>query len=134
MAHIGRLAGAILVSTEGRHYLIGDCKVPCDFEAEGFMPPVADRNVLEQPYVAIEALRPVVFRDAVCLSQIEGERLAQRLVDSFLIFRNGSVSERLWRLVLAQSKKDAEGYYDVNWLMMMPHGIWDIVRDQVLRC
>lgn len=133
MAYIGRLAGAILVQTGREHYLVGDCKEPCDFEAAGFMP-VADRPVLEQPYVLIEALRPVVWKEPYFTTSLEGEELAQKLVDSFLIFRNGSVSERLWRLVMIQSKKSPEGSYDINWLCGMPSGIWDMVRDQILRC
>ncbi len=134
MAKIGRLAGAILAETAGRFYLVGDCKVPCDFEAEGFMPPPADRSVLTAPYIVLEALGPYTFREPCLSSQLEGEPLAQRLVDSFLIFRNGSVSERLWRYVISQSKKDEAGAYKVDWLMEIPHGVWEMVRDQILRC
>ncbi len=134
MAHIGRLAGAILAQSEDRFYLIGDCKVPCDFEAEGFMPPPADRQVLQQPYIALEALRAHSPKTPGLICELEGERLAQKLVDSFLIFRNGSVSERLWRYVMSQSREKEAGLYDVNWLMQIPHGVWDMVRDQILRC
>lgn len=137
MAYIGRLAGAILVQTGESHFLVGDCKEPCDFEAAGFMP-VAERNVLERPYVPIEILRPIVWQQPLLWSSLEGERLPQKLVDSFLIFRNGSVSERLWRMVIAQSKSVPQGEggtaYDINWLTQLPNGIWEIVRDQILRC
>lgn len=134
MAQIGRLAGAILAETEGRFYLIGDCKVPCDFAALGFMPPPPERNVLAQPYIGLEALRPFNWSGTLFSGQLEGEALAQRLVDSFLIFRNGSVSERLWRYVQSQSRQDRAGAYDVNWLLQIPHGVWEMVRDQILRC
>lgn len=136
MAKIGRLAGAILAETEGRFYLVGDCKVPCDFEAEGFMPPPPERNVLAQPYIALEALRPFSWEGKTPLftGELEGEPLAQRLVDSFLIFRNGSVSERLWRYVMSQSRRDEAGAYEISWLLGIPHGVWEMVRDQILRC
>jgi len=69
---------------------------------------------------------------------VEGEELARRLAARFLIERNGSVSDRLWRLVL-RGDPDAEdpardAVVDARWLAEMPAPIWDIVRAQVLRC
>jgi hypothetical protein len=114
--------------------MIGDIKIPCDFPAAGIRPP-AERNVLVQPYVALDVPGIFHWEEGPRLScSLEGEALAQRLVDVFLILRNGSVSERLWRMVLSYSKPVEPQLYDAQWLMQMPIGIWDIVRDQVLRC
>ncbi|MGH8582397.1 MAG: precorrin-3B C(17)-methyltransferase, partial [Gammaproteobacteria bacterium] len=55
----------------------------------------------------------------------------------FLIERNGSVSDRLWRLVTGVDEEDeapeAEEL-DAQWLVQVPDRIWEIVRDSVLRC
>jgi hypothetical protein len=55
-----------------------------------------------------------------------------------VIERNGSVSERLWRLVLAGGDPDAEDEprerIDARWLGEMPSPIWRMIRDTVLRC
>ena len=39
MARVGRIAGALLAETGGRYYLVGNPKVPCDWQAHGFEPP-----------------------------------------------------------------------------------------------
>ncbi len=134
MALVGRMGGSLIAETEGRYYMIGDVKGPCDFAAHGVVAP-AERNVLAQPYLQLEI--PGIYRweEGTRLScPLEGEALVQRLVDIFLILRNGSVSERLWRLVLSYSKPVEPELMDGTWLMQVPIGIWDIVRDQVLRC
>jgi hypothetical protein len=58
-----------------------------------------------------------------------------------IIARNGSVSDRLWRLVLggdgdgdAYGDGDGGGVVDAGWLGEMPARVWGIVRDSVLRC
>jgi hypothetical protein len=60
---------------------------------------------------------------------------------SSLVERNGSVSERLWRLVVHRGATDDVAddtplpeVVDANWLGDMPMPIWAIVRDTVLRC
>ena len=134
MAYVRRWAGSLLAETEGQYYMIGDIKVPCDYKAAGLVPP-PERNVLAQPYLRLEVHGCFSGEEGPRLwCELEGEALAQRLVDVFLILRNGSVSERLWRLVLAYSKPIEPDLYDANWLVQIPIGIWDILRDQVLRC
>ncbi|MCU1280493.1 MAG: precorrin-3B C(17)-methyltransferase, partial [bacterium] len=44
------------------------------------------------------------------------------------IARNHSVSERLWRLVTH------DGATRAQWLVEVPAHVWEIVRDNVLRC
>ncbi len=133
MAYVKRLKGCMIAVTEGKFYMIGDIKEPCAFEAYGLRTP-AERNVLEQPYILLEALGPVNLEGPRLLTSVEGEALAQRLVDIFMIMRNGSISERLWRMILSYAKEVEPQAYDILWLTSMPAGIWDIVRDQVLRC
>jgi hypothetical protein len=134
MAHVQRLAGAVLALTDAQVFLVGDVKQPCDFEAAGFMPIPGDRQVLTQPYILLEPLRtPQRVLPALTLD-LEGEALAQRLVDALVIMRNGSISERLWRLIMLQSRTLPDGSHDARWLGVIPSGLWDMVRDQVLRC
>jgi hypothetical protein len=133
MAQVGRLVGAILAVTGDDIYLVGDCKEPCDFHRYGLeMPP--DRDVLAQPYIRLERRDAFELEGPQLSIQLEGEALPQLLVDSFLIFRNGSVSERIWRLCLQYSPEPVNGVIDADWLRHVPRGIWEIVRNSVLRC
>ncbi len=133
MAEFGRFYGSILAHTGSEVFLIGDLKQPAEFERYGLETP-AERNVLQQPYIKLVQRAGFQLEGERWWIDQEGEKLAQILVDSFLIFRNGSVSERLWRLVKAQSTVKDDGRLDASWLAHMPPGIWDIVRDSVLRC
>ena len=136
MARIGRLAGALLAETRGAFFLVGDTKAPCDFAAEGFEPPGA-RDPRARPFTRLLPTRDVALREPVLVLDVEGEELARRLAERLLIARNGSVSERLWSLVLRRGEDDGEpgeGDVDARWLGAMPGPIWQIVRDTVLRC
>ena len=139
MARVGRLAGAILAETEGGYFLVGNPKRPCDWRAAGFEPP-GDLDATVRPFVRLARTKAQAIDVAgpwLELS-IEGEELARALAARFLIERNGSVSDRLWRLVL-RGDPDAEDppremVIDARWLGEMPAPIWDVVRAQVLRC
>jgi hypothetical protein len=136
MARVGRLAGAILAETGGSFFLIGNTKEPCDFEAAGFEPPEAI-DALKRPYVPLSARRAVEIRPPCLTLDLEGEQLAATLAERLLIERNGSVSERLWRLLMdpgGQDELPLDQPVDVRWLGEMPAPIWNIVRDTVLRC
>ncbi len=128
MALVGRLAGAILAETEGQYFLVGNPKEPCDFVAVGFEPPGVI-NAMERPFIRLSALRPVQVAHPYLTMDIEGETLARMLVDRFVIQRNGSVSERLWRLVTGSRQE-----IDARWLGEIPTEIWHIVRETVLKC
>lgn len=139
MARVGRLAGAMIVETRGAVYLVGNPKVPCDFAAAGFEPPPAiDARV--RPFIRLSPRRPVELAPPVLALDIEGEALAQLLARSFLIERTGSISERLWRLVIGQAPDapdDDDTAVDVvqaRWLGELPGPVWQIVRDTLLRC
>ncbi|MGH2652490.1 MAG: precorrin-3B C(17)-methyltransferase, partial [Actinomycetota bacterium] len=59
------------------------------------------------------------------------------LARRFLIERNGSVSDRLWRLVIGADEEGEgpeEDEIDAQWLAEVPNRVWEIVRDTVLRC
>jgi hypothetical protein len=133
MAQVGRLVGAIIAVTADDIYLVGDCKEPCDFSRYGLSEP-PERNVLARPYIKLQRRGDFQIEGLKLDIQLEGEALPQLLVDFFLIFRNGSVSERLWRLCLQYSPEPVDGVVDANWLKHVPRGIWEIVRDSVLRC
>jgi hypothetical protein len=104
MARVGRLAGALVAESDGRYFLVGDTKEPCAWQGE----PIA----IDAPYLDVP---------------VEGDALARLLAARFVIERNGSVSERLWRLV-------TEHGADARWLAEIPDDVWRIVRDTVLRC
>jgi hypothetical protein len=147
MARVGRLAGAILAETCGDHFLIGNPKQPCDWRAAGFEPP-GELDARVRPVVRLARCgTPVLAAPVLELElEIEGEPLARLLADRLVIARTGSVSERLWRLVIGRSDEldeldqvDAPGApapatLPARWLGELPAAIWQIVRDTVLRC
>ncbi len=136
MALVGRLAGAILAETEGQVFLVGNPKEPCDFAAVGFESPgVID--AMERPFIRLSPLRPVQVPQPYVTMNVEGEALARLLVDRFVIQRNGSVSDRLWRLVTDPKQENRAapvGNIDARWLGEIPAEIWQIVRETVLKC
>jgi hypothetical protein len=103
-ARIGRWMGAIVVEAGGEQRLVGNPKEPCTFT-----PPVPLSSPLE-------------------VDADDAGALAARMTERLVIARNGSVSERLWRLVTH------DGATGAQWLVDMPAHVWDIVRDSVLRC
>jgi len=136
MACVGRLAGAILAETDGQFFLVGNPKEPCDFAAAGFEPPGVI-NALERPFVRLSPRRPVQVPHPYVTVDVEGEALARLLVDRFVIPRNGSVSDRLWRLVTDPKQENRavlDGSIDARWLGEIPTEIWHIVRETVLKC
>ena len=104
VAKIGRWMGAIVVEVAGVQRMVGNPKEPCTFE-----PPVPLSGALE-----------VDDRDLDELAKIVHARL--------VIQRNDSVSERLWRIVTHENATRAQ------WLVDLPAHVWEIVRDNVLRC
>ncbi|XXZ13284.1 precorrin-3B C(17)-methyltransferase [Sorangium sp. So ce315] len=137
MARVGRLGGAILAETQGEYYLVGNTKAPVDFREAGFEPP-DEVELVKGAYLRLKPLRQVKVQAPALLLDVEGEELAKRLVQRFVIDRNGSVSERLWRLVYSHDDPldDAEAPVerDARWLGHIPEPIWQLVRDNVLRC
>ncbi|XXU56696.1 precorrin-3B C(17)-methyltransferase [Sorangium sp. So ce1078] len=137
MARVGRLGGAILAETQGAYYLVGNTKAPVNFREAGFEPP-DEVELVKGAYLRLKPLREVKVEAPVLLLDVEGEELAKKLVQRFVIDRNGSVSERLWRLVYSPDDPldDAETPVerDARWLGDIPETIWQLVRDNVLRC
>ena len=136
MAEVGRLAGAILARSGNAYYLVGNPKEPCDWSAGGFEPP-GELDALVRPYVRLSAVRAVAIATPRLELALEGEPLAQRMTAAFVIERTGSVSERLWRLVIGDSDErecPTDAVIAADWLVQMPSALWSIVRDSVLRC
>lgn len=140
MARVGRLGGALLAGTQGDFFLVGNTKAPCDWRAAGFEPP-GEIDAMKTPYLRLRPIRAIDVNldiaPPVLLLDVEGEELARLLVQRFVIERNGSVSDRLWRLVwdLEDPLDDPEPVErDARWLGHIPAPIWRIVRDTVLRC
>jgi hypothetical protein len=138
MGRAHRLAGAIVAESGGELFLVGNTKEPCDFAAHGFEKPV-EIDAMKRPYVRLARAGEVRFSSGPSLDlDLEGEPLARALADRFVIERNGSVSERLWRLVLSGGDPDADppkaGSVDARWLGQMPQPVWKLIRETVLRC
>jgi hypothetical protein len=137
MARVGRLAGAILVETDGAFFLVGNTKRPCEWAAVGFEPP-GELDAVARPYVRLGHSGPVNVGGPWLEMEIEGEDVAALLAARFLIERNGSLSDRLWRLVTGAGGEGPEpapdAVIDARWLGEMPASVWQIVRETVLRC
>jgi len=136
MARAGRLAGAILLHTGEDYFLVGATKEPCDFVAAGFDSP-GELDLGKQRYIKLTPRRMIEVSEPCLVFQLEGEALAATLGDRLLIERNGSVSERLWRLLFDPSGEEEpppDGIVNARWLTEMPAELWAIVRDAVLRC
>ncbi len=135
MARVGRLAGTILVESGARYFLVGNTKEPCDFEAAGFAAP-GEIDVLAKSWVELSAVGTVYIAPPWLALDLEGEALAALLARRFLIERNASVSDRLWRLVAGDEEDEAPlgDAIDAQWLAEIPDRVWQIVRDSVLRC
>lgn len=137
-ARMTRLAGAILLEAGQSVFLIGNTKEPCNWAEAGFAAP-EEIDAVRHPFIPLTP---------VCASQIEGPcirlecgatpaGLAELIAARFLIARNGSVSDRLWRLVTGQTDLPASLHnqdIDGTWLVGIPDAVWMIVRDAVLRC
>jgi hypothetical protein len=136
VARVGRLAGAIIAETRGDHFLVGNPKQPCDWPAAGFEPP-GELDARVRPVVRLVACGAPVLAAPVLELELEGEPLADLLADRLVIARTGSVSERLWRLVIGRGDEVDEVSpitIPARWLGELPPAIWQIVRDTVLRC
>jgi hypothetical protein len=131
MARVGRLSGALLAESEGHFWLVGDLKEPCDFAAAGFEPP-GEIDAKARPFVRLCPTRQVTLASPWLRVSLEGEALAHLLSQRLVIERNGSVSDRLWRLIIHESGGAPE--IDARWLVETPRHVWQIVRDNVLRC
>ncbi|MFT3924352.1 MAG: precorrin-3B C(17)-methyltransferase [Myxococcales bacterium] len=126
----------MLVETEGVYYLVGNTKRPVDFEVYGLVKPSVI-DALSQPYVRLETLAEVKLEAPWLRLGLEGEPLPRLLAERLLIQRNGSVSDRLWRLICGHDDADDEGLpesIEARWFVEAPERVWDVVRDTVLRC
>ena len=131
VSKIYRFAGAILAETSGEYYLVGELKEPCDFEKHGFEKPAESDPDHPVKYKKLKTLGPVSL-DGECLEmEMQGQELAELLFKRFVIPRNYSVSDRLWSVVTVKSKN---GITDARWLEQMPDEVWQIVRENILKC
>ncbi len=138
MSRVGRLAGALLAETAGAYFLVGNLKKPCDWGAAGFARPPEEIDALARPFVRLEPTGPVKVVGPWLSLAVEGEALPRLLAERLLIERNGSVSDRLWRLVLLPDP-DADdpppdAVLEARWLGEVPPQVWRVVRDTVLKC
>jgi hypothetical protein len=132
------LSGAILAETGGDYFLVGNLKRPCDFAAAGFERPAQEIDALARPYVRLGRSGALAVPGPWLELTLEGEPLLRVLAERLLIERNGSVSDRLWRLILS-ADPDAdppppEAVIEARWLGEVPAHLWRMVRETVLKC
>ena len=140
MALVSRLGGSLLVTISTSYFVVGELKRPVDWPAEGFEPPVHLSAGLEDegerlPWFEISGSPP--SDRGICLSlddEYDSRSLCDELHKRMTIQRNGSVSERLWDLVMDHSTSIDEQRVDGRWLVETPIAVWDMVRDSMLRC
>ena len=134
MAQIARLAGALLAHTDGRYYLIGNTRKPCDFAQAGFQVPSEPLGSSKRPSIELKAIAPVPLEPTVISVNLEGSALMQLLVERMLE-ADGAVSDELWALIIGESEDtpDVPGELEAEWFVQMPKRVWDAVRDSVLR-
>ena len=138
MSRVGRLAGALLAETGDAYFLVGNLKRPCDFAAAGFGKPAVEVDALARPWLPLDRTGPLGVPGPWLTLALEGEPLLRALVDRFLIERNGSVSDRLWRLILSPDPEaddpPPDAVIDARWLGETPPHVWRVVRDTILKC
>ncbi len=131
VSNVYRLAGAILAETNGDYYLVGELKEPYDFEKHGFEKPFESDPDHPVKYKILKTLGPVSVEEEHLEMETQGEALAELLFRRFVILRNYSVSDRRWR---AATVKKKIGMADARWLEQMPDEVWEIVRENILKC
>jgi hypothetical protein len=129
MAQIARLAGALLAHSQGKYYLVGSTKGPCNFADSGFDAPREPMDAMKRPIIELKAIAPVPLEPTVLSVGLEGSALLQLLVERLLVESDASVSDRLWNLIIGES--DAPGELEAEWFVQMPKRVWDAVRDSV---
>jgi hypothetical protein len=139
MARVGRLAGGLLLETKlagsPAWFLVGDTKIPCDWLAAGFIPP-RERDVIRERFVQLEVQGAPALTGTTLSIALDGLEAARAIGERLTVSRNGSVSERLWGLILGEDEvEEATGRtIACAWLCEMPTAVWDVVRDAVLKC
>ncbi len=130
MSTVGRLAGAILAKSGDDWFLVGEFKEPCDVTTLGFEKAgeIAHRD--GAPITRLRRSAPFSFEGETFEIPLEGEALARALYDRLVIYRNHSVSERIWRLLSVAQM----GRREARWLIELPMPVWELVRDSVLKC
>ncbi|TGM11539.1 precorrin-3B C(17)-methyltransferase [Leptospira selangorensis] len=132
---LGRIGGSILYRNDENYYLIGKLKRPTDLEIFGFYNPTER----DQKWVRLN------IKDHSTLSRnhfdvlisFPSEGSPEEIYDLFSIYRNSSISERLWNYVLDNSKKtlwENKKYADARWLGHSPKQVWSSFREIILKC
>jgi len=139
MARGGRLAGGLWLAPrlhgELAWVLVGDTKVPCDWQKSGFKPPPA-RDVVRDRFIQLEPCATPTLTGTTLSVELEGVEVARMIGERLTVNRNGSVSERLWSLILGEDEVEAPTGKTIPcaWLCEMPTAVWDVVREAVLKC
>ncbi|EIE00499.1 precorrin-3B C(17)-methyltransferase [Leptospira licerasiae] len=133
--YLGRIGGAILYKNEEDYYLIGKLKRPTEMETFGFY----DLTEQDQKLTKLKIKdRKIVLQNRFdILITFVSKASPQEVYDLFSIYRNSSISERLWNYVLENSRtilSENNTYADARWLGHSPKQVWSSFRDSILKC
>ncbi|TGJ99478.1 precorrin-3B C(17)-methyltransferase [Leptospira semungkisensis] len=132
---IGRIGGAIVFKNVNSFYLIGKFKQPTDLKEFGFYDIPEQENKLVTLIAKDEEIVDKLKFDA--LISLPNSTTPEFIYDLFVIYRNSSVSERLWNYVLDNSNKiqwKGTEYVDARWLGNSPKQVWSVFRETILKC
>jgi hypothetical protein len=123
------------LSNRAAWFLVGDTKVPCDWRSAGFEPP-RERDVIRERFVELEVCGAPALIGTTLSVGLVGQDAARVIGERLTVSRNGSVSERLWTLILGEDEIEAPSGRTIpcEWLCEMPAEVWNVVRESVLKC
>jgi hypothetical protein len=103
--------------------------------AAGFAAPW-ERDVIRERFVQLEVQGTPSLTGTTLSIALEGVDAARAIGERLTVNRNGSVSERLWGLIIGEDEVEEPTGQIVPcaWLCEMPTAVWDVVRDAVLKC
>ena len=131
------------------YYLISDIKEPCSFSDFGFqeVPKEQVNQMAQLKYIKLivennqkiqeKFQNECSFTATFCASN--PEEVLTNIYERLTIERTGLISERLCDLILDASLEEQDVFnssenIDITWLLEMPYAIWQIVKDEILRC
>ncbi|MFZ8932473.1 MAG: precorrin-3B C(17)-methyltransferase [Bacteriovoracaceae bacterium] len=131
---LGLLEGALILNSKDKLFLIGEFKTPCNLDDWGL-------EVLEvYKEGKIRELKKKDHYKEIEMNYLctgEGIELAFNLYEKMAIKRNNSISTRLRKLIEDKSQRvevNNQEYFDIRWLCLNPVGVWEMIREEVLKC
>ncbi len=132
-SYLGWMEGALLYFDGKQYFQIGEFKTPCDLSKKGFKELEIYKDGIVRELKKVNDVK----NDFEFLCEGGGIEMAFNLYEKWAILRNKSISKRVGRLVKEKSNKvllNQQSYHDIRWLCQMPKEIWEMVREELLKC